>query len=485
MITGINNSFLSWLYGQLVNDPQMDLLTFDLYNKIGALTETTFPCIISGANATISAGNVNITDGFFRVADQSPTFLNTVATNIQGFMNSTATSIAVIPNYYIVASLTILPAASGQTTYNFVGSYQLIPDLTPLNYNAATMVILGQISNDGTYVIFTERNKDYGNLLNSLATQNINLKNSNYTILATDTQVVSTSGSAITYTLPLRTTLGQNYQVTILNLGTANLTISGNGLNIIGNSTLILKQYATIVLTYMQTTQEWIAIYSGGETFPDITDIAGKVTITGSNGFQVNNLTSLLGPFNALVTTAALTYRISNTDTPGTYLMQVSEPLTNNYGRVSVSGDTVTHTGIASLAAATNGIEQYNLTVSTNRRPAIFANLPGDITGVPLPNDILLGANLSGNLGMNGYQKFPNGLIIQWLVGSSTNVQIGSFTWPIAFPHACVSAHATLQLGGSGGDSVTQVIASNFTGYICYNQVLIPTRFFYVFGIGY
>ena len=35
--------------------------------------------------------------------------------------------------------------------------------------------------------------------------------------------------------------------------------------------------------------------------YPDITDSGGKVIITGANGFQVNNLTSLLGHFNAVV----------------------------------------------------------------------------------------------------------------------------------------------------------------------------------------
>lgn len=50
------------------------------------------------------------------------------------------------------------------------------------------------------------------------------------------------------------------------------------------------------------------------------------------------------------------------------------------------------------------------------------------------------------SLGTSGYQKFPNGLIIQWgysgvLTGNANN----AVTFPITFPTACVNASATCQ----------------------------------------
>ena len=52
-------------------------------------------------------------------------------------------------------------------------------------------------------------------------------------------------------------------------------------------------------------------------------------------------------------------------------------------------------------------------------------------------------ATLSGS----GYQKLPNGYIRQWLAVSTTIGATTAFTWPIAFPTACLSV-ATSDTGG-------------------------------------
>ena len=68
--------------------------------------------------------------------------------------------------------------------------------------------------------------------------------------------------------------------------------------------------------------------------------------------------------------------------------------------------------------------------------------------GITVPNatannePVALG-QFSATLALPGYQKLPNGLIIQWLtltgpVGSGT-----AFNWPIAFPNKVLSANAT------------------------------------------
>lgn len=292
MINGVTNSFLNWIYGQLVTAPQMNLLSQDIYNKIGALTDITFPCIISGGNATISGGNVNITTSFCRTANQSPVFIP--ATNIQGFMNVPAASIAVIPNYYVVAVLDISPSVSAQVTYSFTGTYQLIQDLSSPYYDDTKMVVIGQIDATGTFIKFKYRSKDYGNLLNIIALQNNTYVDYDYNILPTDTTVISTSTMNITYTMPNYKSLGQNYQVTIQNLSLSahNLTINGNGININGLPTILLYPYNTVTLTYSPIINQWV-IVSNPPTTPVIPH--------GSQTFMVN------GTFTPLTSTIWVT----------------------------------------------------------------------------------------------------------------------------------------------------------------------------------
>jgi hypothetical protein len=53
-------------------------------------------------------------------------------------------------------------------------------------------------------------------------------------------------------------------------------------------------------------------------------------------------------------------------------------------------------------------------------------------------------AGLAASLSVNGYQKLPSGLIIQW--GSATpSGGVSSVTFPIAFPHALFAVVGTLK----------------------------------------
>ena len=57
----------------------------------------------------------------------------------------------------------------------------------------------------------------------------------------------------------------------------------------------------------------------------------------------------------------------------------------------------------------------------------------------------------------NGYQKFSNGLIIQWYNVTAD----GTYNWPIAFPSACYSASATLKgVGGTATNTHNGVTAT-------------------------
>lgn len=78
-----------------------------------------------------------------------------------------------------------------------------------------------------------------------------------------------------------------------------------------------------------------------------------------------------------------------------------------------------------------------------------LANLANEYADLNLSNLNL--ATALTNLGFagqsltaNGYYKFPNGFIVQW--GAITE---GGVTFPIAFPHACLSVAATAQDSGN------------------------------------
>ena len=94
------------------------------------------------------------------------------------------------------------------------------------------------------------------------------------------------------------------------------------------------------------------------------------------------------------------------------------------------------------------------------------------------------GANVS--LATNGYQKLPGGLIIQW---GSVTVPVDSsatFTFPIAFPNACLVAFAQQTIGIAGGGTSIPgwvVTGKTLTGMTVLNDY--ATQTFYVFAIGY
>jgi hypothetical protein len=91
------------------------------------------------------------------------------------------------------------------------------------------------------------------------------------------------------------------------------------------------------------------------------------------------------------------------------------------------------------------------------------------------------GGGFSARLESNGYQKLPNGLIIQWILATNLATQGALSIWPIAFPNACLFAAATCSNGSAaypvsiGAKTNTQVGA--FAGTLPSNVGFI--------GIGY
>lgn len=97
-----------------------------------------------------------------------------------------------------------------------------------------------------------------------------------------------------------------------------------------------------------------------------------------------------------------------------------------------------------------------------------------DGSGSGLDADLLDGHNASSFLedtahsfGTNGYQKFSNGLIIQWgYVNNASRVY--SISWPVSFPHACLQAVIGL---GSNHDMANPAIYSlSSTGAVVNNE---------------
>ena len=105
---------------------------------------------------------------------------------------------------------------------------------------------------------------------------------------------------------------------------------------------------------------------------------------------------------------------------------------------------------------------------------ALLTNMPNPfiIPNATADNEPVAFGQFSATLALPGYQKLPNGLIIQWLtltgpVGSGT-----AFNWPIAFPNKVLSANATdtgldayrYGIGGSSQTGGTMYALGGTTG---------------------
>ena len=105
-----------------------------------------------------------------------------------------------------------------------------------------------------------------------------------------------------------------------------------------------------------------------------------------------------------------------------------------------------------------------------------------DGTGSGLDADLVRGlpADFTLNKATNGYQKLPSGLIIQWAYYSAGD-NAHTYTFPIAFPTACLNVTAN----AADGANATQVVsftATDWTGDISAGS---STKKGYYKAIGY
>lgn len=82
----------------------------------------------------------------------------------------------------------------------------------------------------------------------------------------------------------------------------------------------------------------------------------------------------------------------------------------------------------------------------------------------------------------NGYQKFPGGLIIQWLVGTIPAATGLNFTWPIAFPSAVVNAQLSV-IGPVSSQEYFTTVTTLGGGADLSSASDSATTF--IFGVGY
>lgn len=99
--------------------------------------------------------------------------------------------------------------------------------------------------------------------------------------------------------------------------------------------------------------------------------------------------------------------------------------------------------------------------------------------------DSWVSQSITGSLTTNGYEKFPNGLIIQW--GTSPSISVDSsatITFPIAFPNAALSAQATdLGSGESTSVGIKELTTTDITLYVPSSDT--GSRTYYWLAIGY
>jgi hypothetical protein len=106
---------------------------------------------------------------------------------------------------------------------------------------------------------------------------------------------------------------------------------------------------------------------------------------------------------------------------------------------------------------ATTTSQQISAALSQYYSAAQVNNLLGSyVSNTTLASDFL------GNSSTNGYQKFPNGIIMQWgqasVPGGSNNV-----SFPIPFPHTCLSVQLT-PVSANQGTIVTGYASTFFSG---------------------
>jgi hypothetical protein len=89
---------------------------------------------------------------------------------------------------------------------------------------------------------------------------------------------------------------------------------------------------------------------------------------------------------------------------------------------------------------------------------------------------------------VNGYQKLPSGLIIQWVAADSSGTASGNLaiTWPIAFPNQTLIVTGMTTAGNCIGSVVTSSkTGTSITTYSASTGAVTSGQGMYVVGLGF
>lgn len=117
--------------------------------------------------------------------------------------------------------------------------------------------------------------------------------------------------------------------------------------------------------------------------------------------------------------------------------------------------------GSANRTTAVGDVGIYEITTVSAREigyfpvmsSVVYANVGGSssqkfkVADATSSDEAVALGQFSSSLAANGYQKFPNGLIVQW--GTGMYVDAAAITFPIAFPNACLNVSVTQAGAGS------------------------------------
>ena len=196
--------------------------------------------------------------------------------------------------------------------------------------------------------------------------------------------------------------------------------------------------------------------------------------ITGTNNWDIN----ITG--NAVTATTATNVISTDSDRNANTKLPITSPRAVRYD--FVSGSTAgspgsSYTGVMTYApydglTVSGGSQSYQLSYGSNSQSTGTIPVLQIRNGIDSTwnswNKIWHSGEGSASLSVNGYQKLPSGLIIQWGTTTATAASSGTNTTvilPIAFPTSCQSAVAT-NTGGVSGNSTyntTSKTASSFT----------------------
>lgn len=210
----------------------------------------------------------------------------------------------------------------------------------------------------------------------------------------------------------------------------------------------------------------WLNTTDGNSTNPENTTSAltgwvpagfyGVTALTGLSGSSVT-LTTLQAGRDRITLAGSLTANI-NLVVPA--WRKTWAVVNNCTGAFSVTVKTPSGTGISIPTGGTAYVLGDGTNVISDLGSAAFKTIGSNLNQVPD------NSYFSGSLGASGYQKFPNGLILQW--GSATGTSSGSATvctgtLPLVFPNAKLQVFGTLADKSSGTTTSGMILYSNAT----------------------